>query len=67
MPARLRASANRANNPLQLTGSNKFNPRASIMYVVLRHVFVVYYFRDFPDFFGGMYGVWLRSIVFKLF
>ena len=28
--ARLRASANRANNPLQLTGSNKFNPRASI-------------------------------------
>ena len=30
VPARLRASANRANNPLQLTGSNKFNPRASI-------------------------------------
>ena len=33
VPARLRASANRANNPLQLTGSNKFNPRASIIFI----------------------------------
>ena len=33
VPARLRASANRANNPLQLTGFNKFNPRASIMFL----------------------------------
>ena len=31
VPVCLRASANRANNHLQLTGSNKFNPRASII------------------------------------
>ena len=35
VPARLRASANRANDPLQLTGSNKFNPRASIKLVCI--------------------------------
>ena len=33
VPVCLRASANRANNPLQLTGSNKFNPRASIIII----------------------------------
>ena len=38
VPVCLRASANRANNPLQLTGSNKFNPRASIILCTAREM-----------------------------